>query len=310
MLWRQFPSCLVLVLGTAIACDRVVGVDGDFEEVTGCEAFGNTCLAPPPADWSGPGILFDDLNTVTTCPSVFPDPPEPGQILGTSMSASAPKCECACDPSDKAKCDNLQVFSNESGCPAQGTPIFTAKEGVCALVGAVGSPAVSFKAPLVLKGCTPREAHDIAPPAWKQPALLCTRQFAGSACADGICAPPIPAEAQVCVYKVGDEACPAGPYSVRTLYYTHVTDERACSACTCGNAAETCTGGVEYYISTLCTGTPDASASISSCKAPPPAGTHALYKATLPDNLTCSPSASTASGDAKADGPLTVCCQK
>ncbi|MEZ4239613.1 MAG: hypothetical protein R3F59_26355 [Myxococcota bacterium] len=53
---------------------------------------------------------------------------------------------------------------------------------------------------------------------------------------DGACVPALGADEPLCVWKDGDEGCPAG-FPARSLLSTGVDDQRGCTACSCSPAA-------------------------------------------------------------------------
>src|SRR6185436_11267958 len=49
-----------------------------------------------------------------------------------------------------------------------------------------------------------------------------------------------------CIYKTGENSCPAGPYSAQTIYYEDFSEGRSCSACSCGAPMGRCDGFVDF----------------------------------------------------------------
>jgi hypothetical protein len=90
--------------------------------------------------------------------------------------------------------------------------------------------------------CEETEIEDIPPFAWAATITTCRLPDDALLCDGGVCVPPIPEgfESKWCMYQTGDLECPAGPFPVKTLFYSGVEDTRACSNCQCGTVSQSC----------------------------------------------------------------------
>jgi hypothetical protein len=108
------------------------------------------------------------------------------------------------------------------------------------------------------------------------------------------------------VYVDGDATCPAG-FTERLDTAEDATDTRACSACTCGSLAGTCTGRID--IVDRCSGLPILYASVAfgGCT---PAAAYASPRASgnYTPNGSCPPSSVSPTGAATPTAVRTVCC--
>jgi hypothetical protein len=125
-----------------------------------------------------------------------------------------------------------------------------------------------------------------------------------------------PFQAQACIVATGDVACPAAPpysvYSVRTVYYTAITDTRDCAVCTCGGATgvdcnanahvqtwdlANCGGGMQDDFKPL----PQTCKNVDGA-------TKSVKLITSPVGGSCQPSAAQATGVVTPLNPATICC--
>jgi hypothetical protein len=90
--------------------------------------------------------------------------------------------------------------------------------------------------------CEETEIEDIPPFSWAATITTCRLPDDALLCDGGVCVPPIPEgfENKWCMYQTGDLECPAGPFPVKTLFYSSVEDTRACSNCQCGTVTSNC----------------------------------------------------------------------
>lgn len=127
--------------------------------------------------------------------------------------------------------------------------------------------------------------------------------------------PAAPFEPRVCISKAGDNACPAGAFSLKSVSYDDFQDTRDCTACTCGAA----TGGTCKLTISLFSDVPLNSCNIplamvesNACVDIPTnarvsSRTSAVTQA--PAGGSCSVSGGgVASGGVTPTGPTTFCC--
>lgn len=77
-------------------------------------------------------------------------------------------------------------------------------------------------------------------PAWGEGIKACKAAADLAGCSGGqVCAPrpTAPFEPRACIAKTGEQNCPAGDFSLRTVSYSDYVDSRDCSDCACGGAA-------------------------------------------------------------------------
>lgn len=160
--------------------------------------------------------------------------------------------------------------------------------GVCGAPGVLQKANVTYAA----KGriCTPGIPADIG-------------------CSGDTCAPNVAAPFRACISQAGDQACPAGNFSVKHLVGTDVTAN--CGTCACSMTG-TCAGTYTLYTDTACTVNPTVLAANGTCvrNAAIDGKSYKSYRYTLaPTGLGC-----TATGTAPVAqnvalaGSQTVCC--
>lgn len=129
-----------------------------------------------------------------------------------------------------------------------------------------------------------------------------------------VCLPTeIPGGFELCRYVSGDEACPAGYYGERSLFYTAVSDERACDACECGAAqGAQCEAYMSVYKDAAC-GSPlqqNLVAASPLCvdivAGSALGGVAASMVTDVPGS--CAPSGGEPTGDLRPAEPVTLCC--
>lgn len=166
---------------------------------------------------------------------------------------------------------------------------------------------------------------------WSQQERLCrSRGTDNLSCANAgeVCVPKVPSSfAQgVCVYREGDHACPDQTYANKVLLYRNAVDDRACSACTCGDATGnlSCEGFLRQFPNDDCTeATPTVSESLrltwgqpSTCGdvsnfIPPagvPQGVSLEVEVSGLAQASCAPSGGQPTGQVKGSDPVTICC--
>ncbi|HMR76749.1 MAG TPA: hypothetical protein PKD61_16625 [Polyangiaceae bacterium] len=147
-------------------------------------------------------------------------------------------------------------------------------------------------------------------PTWTQETRICSGATpAAGSCAPGqTCLPQPGAPYDVCVYRSGNMACPAG-YTKKSTVYDGFADTRSCSTCSCGAASSKCGGSVRF--TSGCSGFVITHTSVSGCAIP--AGgvnistAHWAHYAPDPSG-TCPASTPTLTGAITPTGEVTVCC--
>jgi hypothetical protein len=114
-----------------------------------------------------------------------------------------------------------------------------------------------------------------------------------------------------CVYKAGDEACPAGSaYSEKSLVVVDATDTRGCSDCTCGEpAGGFCAAELRTFSNGSCTSQTGSTATAVTCQA---MGAFQAFKVVATSgpqgSISCEPHGGDPIGELTAKTVTTVCC--
>jgi hypothetical protein len=258
------------------------------------------CLAPAPADWTGPfAVVIDDAGK-PTCPEGWPDPVS---TVHADLIAPEASCECACTPPSSV-CSAAVELHLDGTCTSLDIAHPTNASGCTQTIGAASVRATSAAVAIDPPACSGEPMAAITAPQWGSTASLCASSSAAEPCDAGECRPIAPA---MCILREGEHECPDGPYIVGAKWWSGVIDDRGCSACTCGPpVAASCDGlsQLEVYDSADCSGLALDSMAMDQCGT---AGGSARY---LPESLgECSvESASTPTGSATEAGPVTLCC--
>ena len=224
-------------------CDD--GMDNDCDGLIDCAdsdctgpVDGRECVAPAPAGWTLVAFAPGD---VTTCPAGYGDLVK----VAEAPSSTDAHCTCACDC---AGLKNNPCVHGTLGVVIGNTcSAFNANlnvTGGCDSLGQMLGNFNSIKAkPL---GVTP---VDVA----GKPALPGTQPGASGAtclpaaskaigCAGEEACLPKAISASLCIQSPGEVACPAGPFTKRTVVGAPgpADDQRSCAACACTSSAASC----------------------------------------------------------------------
>lgn len=212
----------------------------------------DACVAGPPNGFAGP-IAVAVGASFAACGSGFPV----ASLGAYSSLAYAPaSCTCPCTVGN-INCGGPVIESWSGGsCGSMGSSNPFGNYGTCIDASGLGQP--SRKASI---GAPSGGSCDTTPSKSTQSATFdfvrgCGGTFAQRDCASGeLCVPsaPVGFGAKLCVFAPGDVGC-AGPYTQKTLYDDAYSDNRGCSACTCGApTALTCTSTFHIFDDTTCT---------------------------------------------------------
>lgn len=152
------------------------------------------------------------------------------------------------------------------------------------------------------------------PPKWTTNVVACAPPAPSVPCGSGICAPAPtnPSSFKRCVFRLGDLACPPGPYTDKKMIDTSFDDERHCSACACGAPNPTCSGGKAVLTShTNCSSTVDVDVPTSCAPFATQAAWGPIYAVlTVPPTAggACVAAGGAPSGSVKSTGATTICC--
>lgn len=226
------------------------GADTSGEPPTGCTG-GGTCESPAPAGWTGPFAIItaSPPNDGQQCPPGW----ELGPFGGIGLDAPEASCACDCIPGP-ASCTVGVSYYSDQACT---TPIISGgSDGGCDEL-ATGTDHGFVRAVGMATGtsCTPQESYVVQPATWSTASLMCAPPITSDPCADGPCLPPPPPgfSDAWCVVADGDQACPAGPYTERSVMASGVDDTRACTPCGCDLAGTVqCTGQLVEFTDLFC----------------------------------------------------------
>ncbi|MBL4683890.1 MAG: hypothetical protein JKY37_04820 [Nannocystaceae bacterium] len=277
---------------------------------------GHVCGSTAPEGWQGPIVrqFGQDDRDPTACPTPWPDASL--AFFESYIPPGPTTCECDCSldlaahcysgvwrHEDSAQCDSYSEFlsAEENAC----TPVTPTTGSLTVNVSGFG------KLP-----CWPSLTVDMPTPQWGPLISACSGAITGESCggSGGVCLPSAPQdfEAEMCVFKSGDEMCPsASPYSAKTLVFNGVVDEsRACTACTCSEPqAVTCSGSVQAFASSDCSGDELVAVEQDTCSGPLDGVASLRVEIDTParcERLT----EATATGTVEPSGVFTYCCEE
>jgi hypothetical protein len=267
------------------------------------------CGELAPVGWFGPAIYARVLGG-----GPAPDCPESFSALGPSVlegwnDPGPAICECSCELSTPLTCSSYAYSHNTASCNTYNlyTPVTT----MCVNANLTGwtqfySNAQNFPT------CMQESSETFPPPVWDAQIRSCklAEDATGQACGEGgTCLPTAPEgfESGLCIYKDGDNECPAGAYANKTLFHANFDDTRECSNCSCGSATATCTAPLQVFEGTDCEGAPLAEIAPNSACTQVTGGSVAMAS---DDDGGC-PVSSPAEpmGAIMPTGPFTFCCQ-
>jgi hypothetical protein len=266
------------------------------------------CVSSAPGGWTGPVVLgaWAPAGAALSCPETWPAATE-GDL---GLVAPAATCGCDCSKNDGECVVDVDYFRDDS---CENADAETSTSGGCASLGSIFVHATLRATPHANgSSCAPNPTSQIAPVSWQQHAIACTPTPLGD-CDDGACMPAPPAGFgdRYCIMVVGDEDCPPGPYALRTVVYGGVADGRDCSTCECGMTDPACGGAVrEYNNAFVCVGHAGDIAADGTCRishVPNEDAWGVTYDAP-PPAFSCTPGASSPTGDASGTDPVTFCC--
>jgi hypothetical protein len=293
------------------------GVDDDGDGKIDCadeDCAARTCLATAPAGWSGPAVLYVGSKKPPACSGDYAQAAMHG---GTAASADAAQCSsCSCNA--PASCGTYlnvavgaQTDCSDAACEA--TLNTSCSELSSSCLGSLTTAYLQTRLQPGVSGCTASmQSPVIADPSWDKNVLACAAgTLRRGGCGPGnVCAPPGPFSGPYCIVHDGDQACPAGPYTDRRLYYAAIDDTRDCTACSC---ATDCSYRWQVFddSDTSC-GTPKASlTSAGQCTAVTIASASSgkiRVGVSISGSGACTASGGAPTGAAQASAPFTACC--
>lgn len=267
---------------------------------------GAQCADAAPAGWFGPAIYARTPDGVMApeCPAEF-NAPGPSVLEGWSEPGPA-LCECECELSSPLNCTAYTYTHANASCNSftQYTPVTTTCTNAT-ITNWSNFYSYAQNVPMCME-----TSSEVLPSAqWDAAIRSCKVDDAGLACGDGgTCTPVAPEgfEAAMCVYKDGDNECPAGAYSNKLLFYSNFEDTRECSNCSCGAVQATCSAPMLVFEEPDCAGEPVGEVAPGGACVQISGASIAMDT----DTGGCSVSdPSVPMGAAAPIGPFTFCCQ-
>ncbi len=274
----------------------------------GCE-----CVPEAPEGWSGPLSRSNG-----DCAEPYPDE----LVSGLSdMAAEAAMCSCACGTTGAACSPGSAQIAATDGALCDGACSAALSVGAdgCAAAplsrppGCVTIATPVLSASNVLAGswsgsCEVLASEPRLPGVTGSPSSICLGDVERGACEkDLVCAPQIQRSGdQLCIARAGDEPCPVGEYSARTLIHTSQVDDRGCAACSCGDGS--CQGFVQLFTNADCSGTALVEKATGDAGCTSLGASLELSASYQVTDLSCQPSAPRATGALTPTEPYTLCC--
>jgi hypothetical protein len=288
------------------------GLDDDSDGLADCadpDCVGFMCVEVQPP-WKGPVFLYDGaFATKPDCSTV------PGMLEYEGFDGlmfDAPTCTaCSCGaPMVTCGLSDLTTYSDvactvTTAVTAQPQPVQCTNLGGVVAAASAGPPTVS--------GSCPPAGGDVTadPYTWQTAGVACEPADQGGGCAGmGVCvgnAPP-PFGSKACIYRNGDQSCPAG-FDDKHTFFDGADDTRACSSCQCGapSGSATCDTHTHVYPNAGCAGGASDVFHNSTCT--PVSAASFNVEVNVTNNFgACTESGGMPVGDVSEAGTTTVCC--
>lgn len=289
------------------------GTGGSGGQVVNCADA--VCQPSVPAGWQGFAYVVGASNAdPTPAGPTCPDGSTPATYF--TQPAGAAECEsCACGGLTGVSCNVPFLCATSDNCV--GASNYTLNDGDCQ--GSLGPPppnSCMFGAATFSGGSCPASGGALAAGLpFQQVAHVCAVASPGSCSAGGACVATGTNEyaGYVCIYQVGEQACPAD-YSIPIVTYKKPIDTRACSACTCAPNVTGCTpGSYQFFHDGLCAlGGPNLSNPACTKFDVTPTVGWGWRRTNAPAGIgTCTAGGGVGSGEAKGDPgqAITYCCK-
>jgi len=252
------------------------GLDDDGDSQVDCVdpdcTTGYSCVPSIPFGWSGFATLFKGVPAQEPdCPKSFPSP-QP-YIGNATLIPEAHTCSaCSCGTPTGQTCDLpdvITLYNKPCGqlvSPLVYSPLNVPADWAGNCHGPSGylggqtdcdnlpcNTSATSTAPTVTGGsCASSGGTATLPPAsWAILGKACGEAPSGGGCGAGnVCQPnpQAPFLPGLCIYKGGDNSCPAGDFTDRHVFYQDVDDSRSCSPCQCGTpTGSTCKANISLF---------------------------------------------------------------
>jgi hypothetical protein len=286
---------------------------GEDTETASCPAATHTCAPHAPPDWNGP-VAVAEAPDPAQCPATYP---ESELTVYADLEAEDAGCSCSCSEATGSTCPpaTLQRWAGDEGCPGAPSDEFSVAPGVCepinsplgltgyfGAIAPVGTPAGG--------SCSPSLETNLPAAYWATTVVGCGGSTPRAGCNEGEACLPRPQGVfqGVCVWREGDEPCPAG-YQYKSVHHSEMADTRECiDDCSCGSPTNvSCGGTVELYNQNECGSNNETLTIGGVCLSPSPSLVRgAIYHPEVSGQ--CLASGGTPTGSVAPQSPVTVCC--
>ena len=270
------------------------------------------CMQAPAEGWLGPIATFRGAQgePPPPCGEGYPDD---GLALYEGFVTPDPaQCDCSCELNLASVCQ-VTMYPDTTSTICQDFSVFIMNGAECTEYAIPSGSLYASMYQLSTPTCIATEPTELPALAWEADVHACTGAERGAACDDagGVCVPQAPGgyAEQLCIYAQGDNECPSGPFSERSLLFSSVQDDRGCTECECGNAPSiNCDGVFDMYDGNDCTGTLVATGPNNACSGPV-SGVGSIH-VNLPGESACPVAVpSEPEGTAEPMGLFTYCCE-
>lgn len=277
----------------------------DDDSSTGDAACDGQCAPEVPQGWQGPVVVHDGEAAPPACPGTYPQAVHTDQHVG--LDSGGASCSCECGNVVGASCGAATMREEGNMCVQFiiDANTFVLQPNQCDFVSAPADTYSVTPPALATNGasCSPNADENIPAPTWDRNVRSC-QTAPGDACDGGTCFPPVPEDHAMCIYVAGEAACPGGMWSNQVVTHSDYSDDRDCSACTCGTPSGTC-GGSVTLMNQGC-GIIFVDEIVANGCATVGAASHAEWSPVV--NAACNPSGGALVGDAEPTGAITYCC--
>lgn len=209
---------------------------GDASESSGPPVCGGACIALPPG-WSGPVVVHEAAASEPppVCTGSF------GAVEFTrfaDLEAPDAECGCTCGEAQGTTCPDALLVRTSANCLASDGALVL-EEG-CTNVPNEADQDWRVPIPMPDGGhCSPSATAERVPAEFGAQVVACspTEGAAGECTGDDACVPE--ADAPLCVWALGELACPDA-FPTQRLAFGGVEDTRGCSPCSCGEPHGEC----------------------------------------------------------------------
>lgn len=276
--------------------------DAESSSDSGDPSCPGQCAPQVPGGWQGP-VVINEGDDADPCPAGFPQLVHGDQHA--ELSPGNASCDCECGNVVGASCGSVTIQQTNQACTINQGGSDVLPPNTCTFISnGAGTYAISQPSLQVLgASCQPQANESIPDPSWGRDVRSCSAAV-GDACDGGNCLPSTPDEHLMCIWSVGEAACPDGPWTQQVITYGDVDDDRDCTACSCGAPSGTCGGNIELN-NQDCGAFFIADATPGTCGLQP-AASHATYVPQV--NASCTPSGGALVGGVEPTDAITYCC--